>query len=113
MKRRLMLLSVVPALLLATACAQVEEAAQNAASSAASQVATAAVSEVKKQVCAVVSDGLVSVQEKQVLSGLASTADAAGVPAEITGPLKDVARAGDQVPAAAVDSLKSTTCSAE
>lgn len=106
MKRRLTLLSVVPALLLLVGCGQVQEAAQNAASSAASQVATAAAAEVKGQVCALVKDGLVSIQDKELLGGLVSAADTAGVPADITKPLKEIARAGDQVPAASVTELQ-------
>lgn len=106
MKRRLTLLSVVPVLLLLVGCGQVEEAAQNAASSAASQVANAAAAEVKGQICALVKDGLVSVQDKELLGGLVSAADAAGVPGEITNPLKEIARAGDQVPAASVAELQ-------
>ncbi len=84
-----------------------EEAATSAASDAASKVATAAADEVTKQVCAVVQDGLVSVQDKQLLGGLVSAAGAAGVPAEITTPLNQIAEAGgDEVPAESVQALK-------
>ena len=50
-------------------------------------------------------DGLVSVSDKALLAGLVSAADAAGVPAEITTPLGQIAEAGDQVPAESVDAL--------
>ncbi|MFE4196114.1 hypothetical protein ACFRJ9_09640 [Paenarthrobacter sp. NPDC056912] len=106
MTRRLAALSAVPLLLLLVGCGAVEEAATSAASEAASKVATAAADEVTKQVCAVVQDGLVSVQDKQLLAGLVSSASAAGVPAEITTPLKQIAEAGDEVPAESVQALK-------
>jgi hypothetical protein len=54
----------------------------------------------------VVEDGLVSASDKALLGGLVSAADAAGVPAEITTPLGEIAQAGDQVPADSVDALK-------
>ena len=57
-------------------------------------------------------DGQVSAQDKQVLKGLVATAKAAGVPAEITTPLEQVAQSGDQVPAEAVDALKNACASA-
>lgn len=106
MNRRLAALSAVPLLLLLAGCGAVEEAAGNAASDAASKVATAAADEVTRQVCAVIQDGVVSVEDKQVLGGLVSAASAAGVPAEITTPLGQIAEAGDQVPAESVQALK-------
>lgn len=105
MKRHLAALSVAPLLLLAAGCGAVEEAATNAANDAASKVATAAADEVTRQICAVVQDGLVSVEDKQVLGGLVSAARTAGVPAEITTPLAEIAEAGDQVPAGSVEAL--------
>lgn len=94
------------ALLLLTGCGAVEEAAGNAASDAASKVASAAAQEVNRQICAVVQDGLVSASDKQVLAGLVSAARTAGVPAEITTPLGQIAEAGDQAPADSVRALK-------
>ena len=91
MKRRLAALSAVPLLLLLSACGSVQEVAENAANDAATKVATAAADEVRKQVCTVVEDGLVSASDKAVLGGLVSAADAAGVPAEITTPLGEIA----------------------
>ncbi|WP_426989155.1 hypothetical protein [Pseudarthrobacter sp. Y6] len=111
MKRRLAALSAVPLMLLLSACGSVQEVAENTANDAASKVATAASDEVKKQVCTVVEDGLVSVQDKALLGGLVSSADAAGVPAEITTPLGQIAEAGDQVPAESVAAL-TEACSA-
>lgn len=105
MKRRLAALSAVPLLLVIAGCGSVQEVAETTANDAASKVATAAADEVKKQVCAVVEDGLVSVQDKALLGGLVSAADGAGVPAEITTPLGQIAEAGDQVPAESVASL--------
>ena len=106
MKRRLAALSAVPLMLLLAGCGAVEEAASNAASDAASKVATAAADEVKRQICGVIEDGLVSVEDKQVLAGLVSAARTAGVPTEITTPLGEIAAAGDQVPAGSVQALK-------
>jgi uncharacterized lipoprotein len=106
MKRRLAALSTVPLLLVLAACGSVQEAAESAASDAASKVATAAADEVTKQVCAVIQDGVVSVEDKAVLGGLVSAARTAGVPADITTPLGQIADAGDQVPAASVNALK-------
>ncbi|MDQ0925587.1 hypothetical protein QF038_004095 [Pseudarthrobacter sp. W1I19] len=106
MKRRLAALSAVPLMLLLAGCGAVEEAAGNAASDAASKVATAAGEEVNRQICAVVQDGLVSVEDKRALGGLVSAARTAGVPAEITTPLGEIAEAGDQVPSESVQALQ-------
>lgn len=106
MKRRLTALSAVPLFLLLTACGEVQQAAESAAGDAASKVATAAADEVKKQVCAVVEDGLVSASDKALLGGLVDAASTAGVPSEITTPLGQIAKSGDQVPADSVDALK-------
>lgn len=105
MKRRLAALSAVPLLLVLAGCGSVQEAAESAANDAATKVATAAADEVRKQVCTVVEDGLVSASDKALLGGLVSAADAAGVPAEITTPLGEIAKAGDQVPAESVNAL--------
>ncbi|MEO8284310.1 MAG: hypothetical protein ABI568_13070 [Pseudarthrobacter sp.] len=106
MKRRLATLSTVPLLVFIAGCGSVQEAAENAANDAASKVATAATDEVRKQVCTVVEDGLVSIQDKALLDGLVSAADVAGVPADITTPLGEIAEAGDQVPADSVSALE-------
>ncbi|BCW43107.1 hypothetical protein StoSoilB5_02910 [Arthrobacter sp. StoSoilB5] len=58
-----------------------------------------------------VQDGLVSVEDKQVLGGLVTAARTAGVPAEITTPLNQLAEPGDEVPAESVQALKKA-CSA-
>lgn len=106
MTRRLAVLSAVPLMLLLAGCGAVEEAAGNAASDAASKVATAAAEEVNRQICALVQDGLVSVEDKAVLGGLVAAAETAGVPSDITTPLGQIADAGDQVPAGSVTALK-------
>ncbi|TLM70715.1 hypothetical protein [Pseudarthrobacter sp. NamB4] len=106
MNRRLAALSAAPLLLLLAGCGAIEEAAGNAASDAASKVATAAADEINRQICSVVQDGVVSVEDKQVLSGLVSAARTAGVPAEITTPLGQIAESGDQVPGDSVQALK-------
>ncbi|MEV7605640.1 hypothetical protein AB0N65_09395 [Paenarthrobacter sp. NPDC089322] len=106
MKRRFAALSAVPLLLMLAGCGAVEEAAGNAASEAASKVATAAADEVTRQICAVVQDGLVSVDDKRLLGSLVDAARTAGVPSEITTPMDQIAQAGDEVPAESVQALK-------
>lgn len=106
MKRSLTALAAVSLMVMLSGCGQVQQAAEKAVSDGASQVATAAGSEVKKQVCSLVEDGLVSVQDKQALGGLVAGAQGAGVPAEITTPLKQIADSGDQVPAESVKALR-------
>lgn len=106
MKRRFAALSAVPLMLALGGCGSVQEAAETAAGDAASKVATAAADQVTQQICAVVQDGLVSVEDKAALGGLVSAARTAGVPSEITTPLGQIAEAGDQVPAESVTALK-------
>ncbi|MDQ4046987.1 MAG: hypothetical protein M3127_06430 [Actinomycetota bacterium] len=106
MKSRLPALVLVPALLLVAGCSQAEEAVQNAASSAASGVANAAAEQVKGQICALLEDGLVSASDKAALGGLVAGAEAAGVPSEIMNPLREIAEAGDAVPAESVKQLQ-------
>lgn len=106
MKSPLAALSAAALIVLLTGCGQVQDAAEKAVSDGASQVATAAADQVKGQVCALVQDGLVSVKDKEALGGLVSGAETAGVPSEITTPLRQIAEAGDQVPAESVTALK-------
>ena len=115
MSRHLAALSLAAAALLTVGCGQVQDAATAAASDAASQAASkvgdAAAAEVQQQICSRVADGQVSAQDKQVLSGLVAAARSAGVPADITTPLDQVAQSGDEAPAEAVDAL-SQACGA-
>jgi hypothetical protein len=106
MKRRLAALASAAALIALTGCGQVQDAANRAVSDGASQAATAAVSEVKKQACAIVKSGLVSAKDKELLGGLAASAETAGAPAEITTPLRQIANSGDQVPAESIKALQ-------
>ncbi|MBG6218852.1 hypothetical protein IWX75_003339 [Arthrobacter sp. CAN_A6] len=87
-------------------CGQIEETAGGIASDAASQVAGAAAEEVRSQVCVLVEDGVVSVEDKELLGDLVTAAGTAGVPAEITEPLAEIAAAGDQVPEESVNALR-------
>jgi hypothetical protein len=112
MKRSLLAMSMLPVLVLLSACAQAEEAAQNAASSAVSQVASAAAEQVKGQICTLIEDGLVSASDKAALAGLVAGAETAGVAAEITGPLKAIAEAGDKVPSDSVRELQKACAAA-
>jgi hypothetical protein len=116
MKSRFAAIALAAALPLSLgACGQVQDTASSAASDAASQaksqVASAAKDELRRQICQRVADGQVSAQDKQVLSGLVSTAEKNGVPSEITTPLRQIASSGDQVPVAAASKLKKACAS--
>lgn len=87
-------------------CGQAREAATGAANDAVSQVGKTTAAEVQRQICAPVKDGQISAQDKQVLTGLVSTATSLGVPKQITTPLGEIAKSGDQVPADSVAALE-------
>ncbi|MET1156109.1 hypothetical protein [Arthrobacter sp.] len=118
MIRRYSALLMLPLVaLVATGCGQIEQAASDASdqaadaaseavSQAASDLANAAVGEAVKQACAPIRDGSIGAEEQQLLGGLVTGADAAGVPAEITGPMSQIAESGDQIPAEAVASMQ-------
>ncbi len=106
MKRTLAAASLAVLAIALSGCGQVQQATDKAVSDGASQVAAAAGNEVKKQACSLVADGLVSASDKQALGGLVSGAQAAGMPAEITTPLKKIADSGDQVPADSIKALQ-------
>lgn len=105
MKKLAALSLLLPLTALLVGCNQIEETAGEIASDAASQVAGAAAEEVRSQVCSLVNDGNVSSEDKELLGGLVDAAETAGVPTEITDPLRDIAAAGDQVPAESVEAL--------
>jgi translation elongation factor EF-Tu-like GTPase len=106
--RRYLALTLMPLALLAAGCSAVEDAASDAASQAVSDITDAAVQEVTTQICGVVEDGAISASEQQVLSGLVAAAETAGAPESMTGPLNQVAQAGDEVPAEAMRQLSAT-----
>ena len=106
MKPRLAILAAAASLIVLSGCGQVQGAAEKAVNDGASQVATAAGGEVKKQACALVEDGLISVKDKELLGGLVAGAETAGAPAEITTPLRQIADSGDQVPTESVKALQ-------
>lgn len=99
---------LVGALLLLTmaGCGQVQDAAKDAAGTAASQAASGAADSVRGRICSPLKDGQLSTQDRQILSGLLPAAKAAGVPAQFVTPLEDIAKAGDQAPAASIESLR-------
>ncbi|OMH27596.1 hypothetical protein BKD30_02775 [Tersicoccus phoenicis] len=105
MNRPLVVLIGIPLLFALAGCGQVQDAAKSAAGAAASQAATAAADVVRGQICSPLQDGQLGAQDRQVLSGLLSTAKAAGVPAQFVTPLEEIAKAGDQVPTASVTAL--------
>ena len=94
----------MPISALLVGCNQVEETVGGAGDMA-SQVAGAAADEVRSQVCSLVRDGNISAEDQELLAGLVGAAETAGLPAEITDPLRDIAEAGDQVPADSVNAL--------
>lgn len=97
---------LLPATAVLIGCSQIQETAGGIASDAASQVASAAAEEVQSQICGLVEDGVVSAEDKELLGDLVTAAGTAGVPAEITDPLAEIAAAGDQVPAESVSALR-------
>lgn len=117
MTRRYSALLLVPFALFLAGCGEVEQAVNDAADEAvsdatqtvedgASDVAGAATSEVVKQICKPLQDGQISAEDQQFLSGLVSGAESAGVPDGIVNPLREIADAGDQVPAESVEALR-------
>ena len=107
-----LLLSGAAVVALVTGCGPGADSASEAASSAASQAGDTARAQAIKSVCGTVEDGEVSGPERAVLATWGVAADQAGVPAEITAPLKEIVAAGDQPPAEAVQQLKDA-CAAE
>jgi hypothetical protein len=105
MLRRLSPLLALPFLLVVAGCSTVGDAAKGIAGEAASQAGSAAVAELQKQICTTIDDGQLSEQDREVLAGLLTTAEAAGVPAEFITPLGEIANAGDQLPRESVDAL--------
>lgn len=89
-----------------TASSAASSAASDAASQGASKVADAVKDELRLRICQRVADGQVSALDKQLLAGLVSRAATAGVPAEITTPMRQIADSDDQAPAEAVRTLK-------
>lgn len=117
MTRRYSALLLVPFALFLAGCGEVEQAVNDAADEAvseatqtvedaASDAAGAATSEVVKQICKPLQDGQISAEDQQFLSGLVSGAESAGVPDGIVDPLREIAEAGDQVPAESVEALR-------
>lgn len=106
MKKIAVLLMLLPASAVLVGCGQIEETAGGIAGDAVTQVASAAAEEVQTRVCVLVEDGVVSVEDKKLLGDLVTAAGTAGLPAEITEPLAEIAAAGDQVPAESVDALR-------
>jgi hypothetical protein len=106
MNRRFAPLLVLPFFLVMAGCSQVGDAAKDIAGEAASQAGSAAMAEVREQICTPLKDGTISDQDKQVLSGLLFTAEAAGVPVDYITPLRSIAESGDQLPSESVAALQ-------
>lgn len=104
--RRSLTLSAVGILTLTgalTGCSQVQQAAEEAASSAAGQVADTAKAEALKRACEPVQDGTLDASDITLLSTMIEPAEAAGVPSSMLDPLRELAESGDSAPQAAVD----------
>lgn len=105
MIRRLAPLLAVPFLLVLAGCGTVGDAAKDIAGKAASQAGTAAIAELQAQICATVEDGQLSERDRDVLAGLVSAADAAGVPAEFLTPIDSITGGSEQVSGNSLDAL--------
>ena len=105
MIRRFAPLLAVPFLVVLVGCSSVEDAARGIAGEAASQAGSAAAAELEKQICTTLEDGQVSERDRDVLAGLLTAAEAAGVPAEFLTPLDGVTGSGGQLPSESVDAL--------
>jgi len=122
MRRQLAALTIAPlvcAVLLVSGCSSVEQAASNAANDvaqagkeaanqAASDIAKAGKNEVMRQICKPVKDGTISASDQELISGLLSGAEAAGVRSDVVTQLREVAQAGDKVPSSVVKSMQDT-----
>jgi hypothetical protein len=105
MTRRYVPLCAVPFLLLLAGCSTIGDAARDVAGEAASQAGSAAAAEVQEQICTTIEDGRISQQDLDVLAGLLTAAEAAGVPAEYLTPLDSITGAGGDVPSDSVEAL--------
>ncbi|MET1033971.1 MAG: hypothetical protein ABWX68_01865 [Arthrobacter sp.] len=99
-------LPAAAAIILLAACGDVGQVAQDAAESAVSQVAATGKAELTQQICAPVTDGTLSAEDLTLLTGLVDAADTAGLPSDITEPLRELAAAGDQAPEDALQKLR-------
>lgn len=125
MRRRIAALTLAPlvtAVLLVSGCSTVDQAASNAADNlaqagkdaanqAASDIATAGKAELMRQVCKPVKDGTISASDKELISGLLSGAEAAGVRSDVVAQLREVAQTGDKVPSSVVKAMQDSCSS--
>ncbi|GGE95749.1 hypothetical protein [Mycetocola zhadangensis] len=105
MIRRFAPLLAVPLLVVLAGCSSVGDAARDIAGEAASQAGSAAVAELQEQICTTIEDGQLSEQDKDVLAGLLTAAEAAGVPAEFLNPIDSIAGGDGQVSRETIDAL--------
>src|SRR4051794_17776767 len=125
MRRRIAALTLAPlvsVILLVSGCGTVEQAASNAAdqvaqagkdaaNQAASDIATAGKDELMRQACKPVKDGTISASDKELIAGLLSGAEAAGVRSDVVAQLREVAQAGDKVPSSVVKAMQDSCSS--
>jgi hypothetical protein len=125
MRSRIAALTLAPlvsAVLLVSGCSSVEQAAsdaanevaqagKDAANQAASDIAQAGKDELMRQVCKPVKDGTISASDQELISGLLSGAEAAGVRSDVVTQLREVAQAGDKVPSSVVKSMQDSCSS--
>jgi hypothetical protein len=105
MLRRIVPLLAVPFVVALAGCSAVGDAAQDIAGQAASSAGEAAAREVQNQICTTIDDGQISEQDRDVLVGLLSAAEAAGIATDFLTPLTTITGADEQVPSEAVDAL--------
>ena len=104
MLRRFAPLLAVPFLVVLAGCSTVGDAARDIAGEAASQAGSAAVAELQEQICTTIEDGTLSQQDRDVLAGLLTAAEAAGVPTEFLNPIDSIPADG-QVSKESIDAL--------
>ncbi|MCP2031048.1 hypothetical protein L1277_001139 [Okibacterium sp. HSC-33S16] len=105
MLRRIVPLVALPFFVVLAGCSAVGDAASDIAGQAASSAGEAAARELQNQICTTIDDGRVSDQDRDVLVGLLSAAEAAGIATDILTPLTTITGGGDQVPSEAVNDL--------
>ena len=85
-------------------------AVEQTASDAAQQLTDAASKEFVRQACAPLQDGRIDLAEMRVLTSLVGAFDGGGLPAEIVGPLKELAASSDSTAPEAIQQRLLQAC---